>query len=184
LRLNDMRRLLYILAVALLLAGCANTYFDQFGGYPMDSEFIVINSNSPDIKLLVTYRFPYQEERADSMTINMSVNVIVATPDLDKVSVDMLTVAATDGSYLISFGRPAVYEPNARYPVTRTYTDPDTGERFTPSDQPCLFILDRDTAEYEITLNYRTYKDTEVIERAVRSKIINLRDIKRKSNYL
>lgn len=52
--------------------------YDRCGGYPLKSETLSTRSGAADIRLVVDYRFPYQEETADSTMLNITVKVIIA----------------------------------------------------------------------------------------------------------
>jgi hypothetical protein len=179
-----LKKLLLILFAAMLLSGCMNNYYERFGGFPYGYEQYVINTDQPDIRLLVTYRYAYQDANPDTMSFNVSVDVIVAHEDLDWVSIDKLSLASRDGSYLMTYAFPAVYEPNSRFPVTRQYTDPETNQSVTPSHSPSVFTISKEIMEYDLTVSYRTYEDSEVIARVSRSVSINLAEIKRSARYL
>jgi hypothetical protein len=181
---NSMRKLIFALLLALLLTGCMNTYFNKFGGFPFESQTMIVSDSLPDIKLMVTYRYPYQEEVVDTMSMNMTVNVIVSRKDMESVSIDKLTVAATDGSYLMTIVNPAVYEPNSKFPMRFDIFDADNGKTYSPSQLPSVFTLSKNTAEYEIALDYRVFDEGGVSESFHHSKVINITEIKRRTHYL
>jgi hypothetical protein len=179
-----MRNLLALMLLAFTLTGCMNNYFDKFGGFPFESQSIVISEKEPNISLLVTYRYPYQEEKVDSTSLNMSVNVIISRQEMGWVSIDKLTVAAPDGSYLMTYNNPAVYEPNSRFPMRFDNTESAGGGTYSPSQEPSIFTVSQNTPEYIITLYYRVYNEGGISDSFVRSHTVNISDIKRKTHYL
>jgi hypothetical protein len=184
LKSNSLRNLLLALLISLTLASCMNNYFNKFGGFPFESQTLIVSDSLPDITLQVTYRYPYQEDKVDTMSMNMSVNIIVSREEMNRVNIDKLSVAATDGSYLLTIVNPAVYEPNSRFPMRFDIVDPEGGNNYSPSQQPSVFTLSKNTAEYEITLDYRVFDKGGVSESFTRSKTIDIRDIKRRTHYL
>jgi hypothetical protein len=183
LRFIKVKNLFALMLLALTLTGCMNNYFDKFGGFPFETDSIVISEKEPNILLTVTYRYPYQEESLDTTSLNMSVNVIVSRQEMGWVSIDKLTVAATDGSYLMTFNNPAVYEPNSRFPMRFDITESEGGGNYSPSQEPSIFTVSQNTAEYEITLFYRVYDEGGVSDSFVRSHTVNISEIKRKTHY-
>jgi hypothetical protein len=161
-----------------------NNYFEQFGGFPFESQTMIVSDSLPDIKLLVTYRYPYQEEVVDTMSLNMTINVIVSRKEMEWVSIDKLTVSAADGSYLMTCVNPAVYEPNSRFPMRFDIVDPEGGNTYSPSQEPSIFTLSQNSPEYEITLFYRIFDEGGISESIRRSQIINIGEIKRRTHYL
>jgi hypothetical protein len=179
-----MSKILLILALAILLTGCMNTYFEQLGGFPLESETLVMKESGPALKLLVTYRHPYKAEVIDTTILNISVNVIVSKEELEHLSIDRLTLASTDNSYLMSYSYPAVYDTYATYPVSLNYTNPETGEKITYAEQPCLFTVNNQISEYEITIFYRVFNKEGISASYQHSAIINISNIQRKTHYL
>lgn len=150
-----MKLVLCLVLVAVLLAACMSTYHNQFGGYPLESEEYTIKHESMLIKLLVTYRYPYQAAELDTSTLNITVKTIVAKQDLKQIHIDRLTLAATDSSYLYSYPNPAIYDTYGKYPLRTDFTDLKTGSAIPSSDQICIFTVNRFSTDYDIHLYYQ-----------------------------
>jgi len=150
-----VKLVLCILLTAFLLAACMSTYHNQFGGYPLESEEYTIKHESMLIKLLVTYRYPYQAAVLDTNSINITVKTIVDKRDLKKLQIERLVLAAVDGSYLYSYPNPAIYDTYGKYPLRSSYTDFKTGNVMSSSDQPSLFTVNRFATDYNIYLYYQ-----------------------------
>jgi hypothetical protein len=133
-----------------------STYYNRFGGYPLGSEEFTFREKSTEVKLLVTYRYPFQNEQTDSTRLNISVKITIPKAELKHLQVDRLALLAADSSYMYTYANPAIYDSYGKYPI-KTYAtnSASTGER-SLSDEICLFTVNRMTSKYDLIISYKT----------------------------
>ncbi|GEM_PF-1234618 len=177
-RSNKVKYLFPLLIAALLAAGCMNKYYDQFGGYPMDTKTITLGEDKAEIKLLVSHRFPYQAENWDTTKVNMNIKVVINKKDEKRLYFRRLAVAALDETYLYSYANPAVYDAYGKYPIRLEYTDAETGSRLMSSDQPSIFTISRASPEYEISLFYKIKSNDGAWQDSVQTAPLDVSELK------
>ncbi len=127
----------------MILTSCTNTYYNRFGGYPINSETLEVNQDAVNIKLLVTYRFFQQNEVVDTTSLNISIKPIIDQKDLPTLKIVRIALASQDSSYLLTYSKPAVYDKYGKYPIIEGV-----------SDQPCVFTVKRGNYDYNFILTY------------------------------
>jgi len=150
-----VRNIILLLIVLIILSACSSSYYNKFGGYPIESQEFNIEQGNAQIKLMVTYRYPQIAAEVDTTNLNISIKTIVDNKDLEVLFIDRLSLVAADSSYLFSYPRPAIYDTNGKYPIRFNTTDPYTGEILTSSDQLPVFTVQRLNNDYMIILYYR-----------------------------
>lgn len=137
------------------LTGCMSTYYNRFGGYPLGSEEFKFKEKNTEIALLVTYRYPFQNEQTDSTRLNISVKITIPKAELKYIRVDRLALLAADSTYMYTYSNPAIYDTYGKYPI-KTYTNnSDSATERSLSDEICLFTVERSSKQYDLILNYR-----------------------------
>lgn len=182
-KLNNLIVLTLLLAAFLLLSACMSKYYDRFGGFPIRSETLIIRPEEPNIKLLVTYRYPYQAEKADTTSLNLDVRIIVNKKDLSYLSIDRLVLSNVDSTYLYAYPYPAVYDTYAKYPLSYEIIDPKTGNKVRSSEKPSIFTITQDSPVYDLILYYRIQNKDGSYYSFEQAVIINTSEIKRRTGY-
>ncbi len=152
---NKTAFLLGLLVVSCLLVSCASNYYDKFGGYPLESEELAINDEAEPFKLLVTYRYAFQAGSSDTTSLNISINPMLSQPARQQIFISRLVLASKDSTYLYSISNPAIFGTYGKFPVSVQFTDAQTGETYSSSDQPSVFTVSRNSPTYELSLHYK-----------------------------
>lgn len=173
-----MKYLFPLVLAALLTAGCMSRYYDQFGGYPMDSKEFTLQDEAAEIKLLVTYRYPYQAAKWDTTSMNLTIKVIIDKKNVQNLYINRLVLASLDNTYLYSYPNPSVYDAYGKYPIRLEYQDPETGSRLMTSDQPSVFTINRNSPEYEIRLYYKIKAADGSWQDVTKSALLDISDLK------
>lgn len=176
-----MKYLFPLLIAALLTAGCISNYYDQFGGFPMGTKEITLQDETADLKLQVTYRYPYQATEWDTTSLNLTIKIIINKQDEKQLYFNRLVVASLDNTYLYSYNNPAVYDAYGKYPIRLEYTDPATGTILMSSEQPSIFTINRTSPEYEISLSYKVKTANGTWQDTVKTALLDISELKVKA---
>ena len=178
---SKMKFRLAVIGAAILLAGCMSNYYDRFGGYPLESDQYIFKQNGQEFRLLVTYRFPYQNGVYDSTSLNISVKIALEKAALRYLQFDKLTLVSADSTYLYSFRNPAVYDKYGKYPL-QSFEGKDGSDGIqTASDELCLFTVSRAEPDYVLFLNYRILNSGKTVQLLEKSLPLNIADVKNKA---
>ncbi|MFO7659984.1 MAG: hypothetical protein R6V77_03640 [Candidatus Cloacimonadaceae bacterium] len=173
-----MKYLFPLILLALLTAGCMSKYYEQFGGFPMDTKEFTFQDETADLKLQVTYRYPYQAAEWDTTSLNLTIKIIINKKDVQKMYINRLVLASIDNTYLYSYPNPAVYDAYGKYPIRLEFTDPATGAILMSSDQPSIFTISRTSPEYEISLSYKVKAADGGWQDTVKTALLDISELK------